>query len=173
MHLEFESRTKKKIGGVSPLELVPLLERIMKKAEKVLAMRLKRYCPKGAKPSDLGLSVFFVSDKEIRELNREFRGKDRATDVITFSFVEHRQFMPFAKGEAYPAGEIFLSVDTVARQAKEQNLPYEQEMAYMLVHGTLHTFGYDHPDARSEKAMEKQSFAILGKLYPRKKEFGF
>lgn len=173
MHLEFESRTKKKIAGTSPEDLVPLLKRTMKKAENVLAVRLKRYCPKGAKPSDLGLSVFFVSDKAIRELNRDFRGKDQATDVITFSFVETRTFMPFTKGEVYPAGEIFLSVDTIARQAKEQNLPYEQEMAYMLVHGALHTFGYDHPDARSEKAMEKQSYAILGKLYPRKKEFGF
>lgn len=173
MHLEFVSHTKKTISGKSAEDFVPFLKRVMKKAETVLFARLKRYCPKGATPSDVGLSVFFVSDREIRDLNRDFRGKDKATDVITFSFVETREFMPFAKGEVYPAGEIFLSVDTIARQAKEQGLPVEQEMAYMLVHGVLHTFGYDHPDARSEKAMEKQSFAILGKLYPRKQEFGF
>lgn len=173
MHITFESRTKKKIDGQHIETTLPLLTRIAKKAEKVLDKQLKRYCPRGAKPKDLGLSVFFVSDREIKALNKDFRGKDRPTDVITFSFVEKREFMPFMKGETYPAGEIFLSVDTVARQAREQHLPFEQEMAYMLVHGILHTFGYDHADEREERAMEKQSFLILGKLYPRTKEFGF
>lgn len=150
-----------------------MLERIVGKVVRVLGKRLDRYCPPGARVRDLGLNIFFVRDPEIRTLNKSSRGKDTPTDVLSFSFVENREFMPFVKGEVYMAGEIFLSLDTIARQAKEQNVEYEQEMMYMLVHGVLHVFGYDHQTDREERAMEKQAYLILGRLYPRKKEFGF
>lgn len=174
MHIEFHFETKSgaMVKGVS-LELLAMLQRVMRKAEKPLEKRMKSYCPKGVRPSDLGLEVTFVRDREIQKINKELRGKDRPTDVVSMSYIEDRAYMPAVKGEVYPAGEIFLSVDTIARQAKEQGLLYEQEMAYMLVHGLLHVLAYDHETDREEREMEKMSFTVLGKLYPRREEFGF
>ncbi len=173
MHLTVESRTKHPVDSA----LTRMMKRLLKKSEDVLSKRLKSYCPRGVVASDLALNVYLVNDREIKKINREYRGKDSATDVITFSFVETKEFMPVDKAsvkkEGFPAGEIFLSIDTIARQAKEQKIPFEQEMCYMLIHGLLHTFGYDHATRKEERIMEEQSFLILGKLYPRKKEFGF
>lgn len=166
MHLHFENKTRKQVD-------TRLLELYVKKAEKLLDKRLKTYCPKGAKVNDLGLDIFFVSDKEIQRINKEYRGKDKPTDVISFSYVEDRNFMPFVKGVIFTAGEIFMSLDTIARQAKEKGLERDDEMVYMLIHGFLHVFGHDHETDREERDMEKASFQILGKLYPRKDEFGF
>lgn len=167
MKLEIIRRIRRSVVGVSRLDLY------RRRAEKLMSKRILALCPKGARLSMLGLSVFLVSDKEIHRLNREYRGKDKPTDVITFSFVEHGSSMPMVAGELFPVGEIFLSVDTIARQAREKWLSFADELSYMFVHGVLHTFGYDHETDREEREMERMAYKILQEKYPRKKEFEF
>ncbi len=165
MHISFENKTHKNVD-IEPLK------RYISIAEKLFLSRLRSYCPKGATVRDLALNVYFVTDSEIRKINREYRGKDTATDVISFSYVEDRNFMPYI-GEPVVAGEIFLSLQTIARQAAEKKLKPENELLYMLIHGFLHVFGYDHLTDEEERDMEKASFAILGKKYPERTKFGF
>src|ERR1043165_5903015 len=78
-------------------------------------------------------TIAFVSDKRIRELNRQFRGVDKATDVLSFP----------AEGE-FNLGDIAVSVDTAAVQAKENGLTLKGEISQLILHGLLHLCGYDH-----------------------------
>jgi probable rRNA maturation factor len=167
MRLEIVRKTRRKVLGVSRLDVY------RRRAENLIQKRILRLCPEGATLSRLGLTVFLVSDDEIHRLNREYRGKDKPTDVITFSFVEHGNHMPPPPGELFPVAEIFLSVDTIARQAREKELEFADELSYMFVHGVLHAFGYDHQTEREEREMEQMAYAILQEKYPRKKEFKF
>ena len=80
-------------------------------------------------------TIAFVSDKKIRELNRQFRGVDKATDVLSF---------PADGPDDSELGDIAISVDTAAVQAKENGLKFEGEIAQLILHGLLHLSGYDH-----------------------------
>ncbi len=166
MHTLYENKTRR-IVDIEPLK------RYISIAEKMLLQRLTTYCPKGATVKNLSLNVYFVTDSEIKKINREHRGKDSTTDVISFSYVEDRDFTPFVKGEPVVAGEIFLSLPTIARQAKEKGLKPENELLYMLIHGFLHVFGYDHHTDKEELEMESASYKVLGGKYPRREDFGF
>ncbi len=82
------------------------------------------------------LAVRFVSEREMRRLNREFRGKDRPTDVLSFPGEE--------TVEGTHLGDIAVSVPTARRQALERGHSVERELAVLLLHGILHCLGYDH-----------------------------
>ena len=82
-------------------------------------------------------TIAFVSDKKIRELNRQFRGVDKATDVLSFPDDEE-------------LGDIAISVDSAAVQAKENGLKFEGEIAQLILHGLLHLSGYDHETDNGE-----------------------
>ena len=84
-------------------------------------------------------TIAFVSDKKIRELNRQFRGVDKATDVLSFP-----------AGENINVGDIAVSVDTAAVQAKENGLSFNDEIAQLILHGLLHLCGYDHETDKGE-----------------------
>jgi probable rRNA maturation factor len=83
--------------------------------------------------SESSATIAFVSDKRIRALNRQFRGVDKATDVLSFP----------AK-EKFNLGDIAVSVETAAAQAKENGLTFDGEIAQLILHGLLHLCGYDH-----------------------------
>src|SRR5689334_14289699 len=80
-------------------------------------------------------TIAFVSDKAIRQLNRQFRGIDKATDVLSF---------PAEDEDGSNLGDIAISVETAAVQAKENGLTFEGEVAQLILHGLLHLSGYDH-----------------------------
>jgi probable rRNA maturation factor len=86
-------------------------------------------------------TIAFVSDKKIRELNRQFRGVDKATDVLSF---------PADGPDDSELGDIAISVDTAAAQAKENGLKFEGEIAQLILHGLLHLSGYDHETDNGE-----------------------
>jgi len=86
-------------------------------------------------------TIAFVSDKAIRQLNRQFRGMDKATDVLSF---------PSGDAEGSSLGDIAISVDTAAVQAKENGLTFEGEVAQLILHGLLHLSGYDHETDNGE-----------------------
>jgi len=83
--------------------------------------------------SDWSATIAFVSDKRIRELNRQFRGIDKATDVLSFPAEEESNL-----------GDVAVSVETAATQARENGLTLDREIAQLILHGLLHLSGYDH-----------------------------
>lgn len=83
--------------------------------------------------SESSATIAFVSDKRIRALNRQFRGVDKATDVLSFP-----------AEEKFNLGDIAVSVETAAAQAKENGLTFDGEIAQLILHGLLHLCGYDH-----------------------------
>jgi probable rRNA maturation factor len=89
--------------------------------------------------SESSATIAFVSDKRIRELNRQFRGVNKATDVLSFP-----------AGEKLNLGDVAVSVDTAAVQATENGLTFEDEIAQLILHGLLHLCGYDHETDNGE-----------------------
>ncbi len=89
------------------------------------------------------MTVVFVRDKKIRELNRRFRGKDYATDVLSFPAGDEQNEALNFREENY-LGDIVISTDTAMRQAKEAEQSFEREIEELLIHGVLHLCGYNH-----------------------------
>ena len=84
-------------------------------------------------------TIAFVSDKNIHKLNKQFRNVDKPTDVLSFP-----------AGEETNLGDIAISVETAAMQAKENGLSFETEIAQLILHGLLHLCGYDHETDNGE-----------------------
>jgi rRNA maturation RNase YbeY len=97
------------------------------------------------------VSIVFVGDDAIRDLNRRFLGKDRPTDVIAFPL----------GGPRGPWGEIYVGVERIRCQAKEYGVSPEQEIARCIVHGVLHLFGYTDGNPRKRSEMRKKEDQIL------------
>ena len=110
------------------------------------------------------LTVSLIGDAEMHVLNRDYRGKDRPTDVLAFALREGRR----APGDDAVLGDVVISLDTAARQARERSVPTDAEVRTLLIHGVLHLLGYDHErsaaEARRMHAMERR---LLGSLNPR------
>ena len=89
--------------------------------------------------NDSSATIAFVSDKRIRELNRQFRGIDKATDVLSFPAEEEANL-----------GDVAVSIETAAVQAKENGLSFDNEISQLILHGLLHLCGYDHETDNGE-----------------------
>ena len=108
------------------------------------------------------LAVRIVGSKEGRALNHHYRGKDYATNVLSFP-AELPEGLP--KGVKMPLlGDLVLCAPVVAREAKEQGKPLSAHYAHLTVHGTLHLLGWDHEDAREAECMEQLEREILAGL---------
>lgn len=97
------------------------------------------YVLKHEKKADGIVSVHVIGDKRMRTLNRTHRGKDKTTDVLSFSAMEGEW-----AGSHNEVGDIFISVPQIVRQAKVWEVSPREEFIRMLVHGVLHALGYDH-----------------------------
>lgn len=118
---------------------------------------------------DAEVTLRFVDEAEGRRLNRDYRGKDYATNVLTFTY--DAPLTPHASHLTPPpsplSGDIVLCAPVVAREAAEQGKPCEAHYAHLVVHGLLHLQGYDHEDEREATAMEAVESFILRRLgYP-------
>ncbi len=112
------------------------------------------------------VSVSFVRDPRIRELNRAYRGMDKPTDVLSFPLTEPDD--AFAGAERL-LGDIVISVDTAKRQAAEYDAPIGREVERLLIHGVLHLLGHDHleTDERARmEAEERRLAAAIGMPWP-------
>lgn len=107
--------------------------------------------------ADARISVTLCSDARMRALNREWLGRDRTTDVIAFPLWE--------PGEP-PVGDVYLGVERARAQAEEHGIPFEQELARIAIHGTLHALGHDHPEGagRTRSRMWRTQERILAEL---------
>jgi len=117
------------------------------------------YLGSNDKKVELGLQL--ISSEKSRELNKQYRGKDKPTDVLSFPLGEHG----LEKYDILPIGDIFICLDVARRQAEEMDIPLDQELARLTVHGLLHLFGYDHErSSEDEKKMVDLQEKILQKF---------
>jgi probable rRNA maturation factor len=110
------------------------------------------------------LAVRLVGAKEGRALNRHYRGKDYATNVLSFP-AEIAEGVKMPKGVKMPLlGDIVLCAPVIAREAREQKKPLAAHYAHLTVHGALHLLGWDHEDSREAECMEQLERVILAGL---------
>lgn len=109
------------------------------------------------------MSVNFVDNREIQELNRNYRQKDSPTDVISFAMQETGEGEVNILGLDMPVilGDIVISVDRAKEQAEEYGHSIEREFAFLTIHGFLHLLGYDHLTEEDEKEMFGKQNEIL------------
>ncbi|PFH08822.1 putative rRNA maturation factor [Collimonas sp. PA-H2] len=106
------------------------------------------------------LTVRFVDAEEGRALNRDYRGKDYATNVLTFAYSEDQE----EDDNGVTQADIILCTDVLEREAKEQNKTVVEHAAHLVVHGVLHAQGYDHEDEEEANEMEGLEIEILEAL---------
>lgn len=110
-------------------------------------------------PDNTEVSVLLTGDEEIRTLNRDYRGIDSPTDVLSFSQNEGEDF---GTGEdESPLGDVVISIETARRQAEQRGASLEEEVDLLLVHGLLHLLGYDHAEPEDEKRMFARQDEVL------------
>lgn len=121
---------------------------------------------KEAVPNHAEVSVTFVNNEEIQEINRDYRNLDKPTDVISFALEETVDDEVEIVGEDLPVvlGDIIISVERAKEQAADYNHSYERELGFLAVHGFLHLLGYDHMTKEDEKVMFQKQEEILGEF---------
>ena len=121
-----------------------------------IARWVRRAVLAAGRDSELEVSVRVVDKDEMQALNREFRGKDKPTNVLSFPAVD---IMGLPADTRVPVGDIVVCAAVVLEEAAEQGKPLADHWAHMLVHGTLHLMGFDHvlqPDAEAMEGLEIQ-----------------
>lgn len=110
------------------------------------------------------LAIRLVDAREGRALNRHYRGKDYATNVLSFP-ADVAEGVKLPKGVKMPLlGDLVLCAPVIAREAREQNKPLNAHYAHLTVHGALHLLGWNHEDAREADCMERLEREILAGL---------
>lgn len=116
---------------------------------------IKTWCEAALARKTGSISVVLADDATLRDLNRTFRGKDKSTNVLSFS------------GEGDELGDVILAYETIKQEAKAQKKSFLRHTAHLVVHGCLHLLGYDHENARDAQKMEALETSILARLgYP-------
>ena len=106
-----------------------------------------------------------MDDKKIQELNRDYRGIDRPTDVLSFPLREAVEDEgPKVSVDEWLLGDIVVSMETALRQAEEYGHSLERELGFLIVHGCLHLLGYDHQREEERQVMREKEEAILTSL---------
>ncbi len=115
---------------------------------------------------DAEINVTLVDSEEIRQLNNDFRGIDKSTDVLSFPLGENGEYDINPENGCLMLGDVVISVEQALVQAEEFGHGVEREIAYLTVHSVLHLLGYDHVDEAQEKKImrkkEEEALALLG-----------
>lgn len=109
------------------------------------------------------ISLVFVDNAQIHDMNKNYRGKDKATDVLSFP-----QYDDLSQMESYPEelalGDIVISLERATEQAEDFGHSLEREVCFLTAHSMFHLFGYDHDTEENTKEMRKREEAVLAKL---------
>lgn len=115
------------------------------------------------KPAEV--SVSFVDNDEIRQLNREHRGKDKSTDVLSFPLGENGVYDMNIETGAYMLGDIVISIETAMEQAERFGHSLNREIGYLTVHSLLHLLGYDHEnDSLEALRMREKEETVMSRM---------
>ena len=116
-------------------------------------------------PRPIELSVRLTGDDQVRALNAQWRGKDKATNVLSFPLASTDELeQTGAAGPGLMLGDIVLAHGVCAREAAEKQISIDTHAAHLLVHGTLHLLGYDHHDDESAAEMQARETRALAQL---------
>lgn len=107
------------------------------------------------------VSLSFVDNEEIHELNRQYRGVDRATDVLSFPLLTDDFDVEI---EEESLGDIVISLERALEQSEEYNHSFEREVCFLVCHSMFHLLGYDHDTEENTKDMRKREEGVLNKL---------
>ena len=132
-----------------------------------IAVRLAhKVAPELCNPN-LCVSIVFGNDAEVHALNREWRGKDQPTNVLSFPMLERAELLALTPdGPPELLGDLALALETCAREADEKGISLADHTAHLIIHGLLHLAGYDHEtsaqDARTMELLEINALARMG-----------
>ncbi|WP_305095562.1 rRNA maturation RNase YbeY [Croceibacterium aestuarii] len=134
------------------------------------AAALAQIAPELANPR-LSVSLLFTSDEEIHALNREWRERDKPTNVLSFPMLERRALLALGPdGPPELLGDVALAHETCAREAADKGVALEDHAAHLIVHGLLHLAGHDHElgeaEAATMEALETKALAQMGVADP-------
>jgi len=136
-----------------------LPERMIKQVAEEISHQLKVTKP-------VFISVAFISEKEIKAYNKTYRGVDRVTDVLSFSFEDNKDAFPEMEKVM---GEILLCYPQAKKQAKEAKHSARKELIFLLIHGSLHLFGHEHQTIKQAEKMfilQKKLLSTFGIISP-------
>lgn len=138
----------------------------LKRSELDFVRKILEHAAKEESLGDSEVSVTFVTNEMIRDINREYRGKDQPTDVISFAMEELGEGETAIIGSPEPRmlGDIIISLDRTKEQAADYGHSFERELGFLAVHGFLHLLGYDHMTEEDEKKMFSRQEEILVSL---------
>ena len=123
--------------------------------------RVINYTLEEEKVDNAFMNVIITSNDKIHKINKEYRGIDRPTDVISFALEDDKTFV---STEFRVLGDIYISIDKVHEQANLYSHSFRRELSFLTVHGILHLLGYDHMKPEDEKAMFSKQDEILENL---------
>lgn len=146
--INYQNNTKARVPGYKAL------------VNDITSATLKHLKKKGS----YEISLTIVNDKTIHKYNKEYRGVDRPTDVISFAFNDSDDGIVLDKNMPNVLGDIIISIDTAKRQAVSYGHSLKRELSFLYVHGLLHLLGYDHMKPKDEKIMFALQDEILNKL---------
>lgn len=134
------------------------------------AEALASVAPELANPR-LSASLLFTSDEEVHALNREWRERDKPTNVLSFPMLDRDELLGLAPaGPPVLLGDVALAYETCAREAEEKGVPLEHHAAHLVVHGLLHLAGHDHElgsaEAEAMEMLEVKALALIGVADP-------
>src|ERR1700730_8658926 len=110
------------------------------------------------------LAIVLTDDSAIRALNRDWRGKDQPTNVLSFPAPAPARPLPGQPGGIRLIGDIVIAYETVEREARAEQRPFRHHLAHLAVHGFLHLVGHDHVAEAEAEAMEALEIAVLARL---------
>jgi probable rRNA maturation factor len=127
--------------------------------QKVAMQVLKKYKPDLVEQSlNSEVSINFISDAEIQDLNNQYRNKDKPTDVLSWGFI-NSDLLPHEL-----AGEIYVSTETALKDSSAKNITITEQYNFLIIHGLLHVFNYDHNTDAEELEMNSITEEILNQI---------
>lgn len=116
----------------------------------------------GAPPGPIEMGIVLADDETVRQLNRDYRGKDQPTNVLSFALTEGEDGP--ATGGPVMLGDVVLAYETVMREAAEGGKRPQDHACHLVVHGVLHLLGYDHGDDAAAAEMERLEISVLAEF---------
>ncbi len=114
-------------------------------------------------PDRLEISLVLADDRTVRDLNRQYRGQDKPTNVLSFAALDDEEEDLPAEGPVL-LGDVVVAFETTAAEASSEAKPFDHHLAHLVVHGVLHLLGYDHQDETEAEEMEGEERLILAML---------
>ncbi len=133
----------------------------------ILETNLKDFLSK--KPNHLQISISLLNDAQIKKINNQFRQKNKATDVLSFPFLDEKllkkkDFFKNLKTSNIFLGDIALSLETIENEARSSEKNFKHHLTHLLLHSILHLLGFDHEEKKEALLMETTEIKILEKL---------